>query len=148
MGGNRFTPVRFSVPVDEPDPLERVRQLGTICRRWRAEPALPLTERIADVLSLLPAQATTALLASMMYGVDFVATNVPGVDRRCFIAGAEVLREFAFAPLAGAAVNFSLVSHAGTACIGVNMDEAAVLEPDLLMACLRDSFDEVTARGE
>ena len=64
------------------------------------------------------------------------------------IAGAEVLRQFAFAPLAGAAVNFALVSHAGTACVGVNMDEAAVSDPDLLMACVRDSFDEVTATGE
>ena len=148
VGGNLFTPVRFTVPVDEPDPRERVRQLGALCRRWRTEPALPLTETIADVLSRLPNRATTAVLASMMYGVDFVATNVPGIDRRCYIAGAEVLRQFAFAPLAGAAVNFSLVSHAGTACVGVNMDEAAVSEPDILMACLRDSFDEVIAAGE
>lgn len=147
-GGNRFTPVRFAVPVDEPDPRERVRQLGELCRRWRNEPALPLTDTIADVLSRLPGRATTAVLGSMMYGVDFVATNVPGIDRPCYIAGAEVLRQFAFAPLAGAAVNFALVSHAGTACIGVNMDEAAVSDPDLLMACVRDSFDEVTATRE
>ena len=147
-GGNHFTPVRFTVPVDEPDPRERIRQLGELCRQWRHEPALPFTETIADVLSRLPARATTAVLGSMMYGVDFVATNVPGIDRPCYIAGAEVLRQFAFAPLAGAAVNFALVSHAGTACVGVNMDEAAVSEPDLLMACVRDSFDEVTATTE
>lgn len=146
VAGNRFTPVRFVVPVDEPDPRERARQIGALCRQWRAEPALPLTETIADVLSRLPSQATTAVLGSMLYGVDFVATNVPGVDRRCYIAGAEVLRQFAFAPLSGAAVNFSLVSHAGTACIGVNMDEAAVPEPEMLMACLRDSFDELTSQ--
>ena len=148
LGGNLFAPVRFTVPVDEPEPLERARQLGALCRRWRTEPALPLTDTIAGVLSRLPNRATTAVLASMMYGVDFVATNVPGIDRRCYIAGAEVLRQFAFAPLAGAAVNFSLLSHAGTACIGVNMDGAAVSEPDILMACLRDSFDEVIAAGE
>lgn len=146
VGGNRFTPVRFVVPVDEPDPRERARQLGALCRQWRAEPALPLTETIADVLSRLPSQATTAVLGSMLYGVDFVATNVPGIDRRCYIAGAEVLRQFAFAPLSGAAVNFALVSHAGTACIGVNMDEAAVPDTELLMACVSDGFDEVTSQ--
>lgn len=144
VGGNRFTPVRFVVPVDEPDPRKRIRQLGAVCRRWRDEPALPMTENIAVALGRLPTRATTALLASMMYGIDFVATNVPGIDRRCYIAGSELLRQFAFAPLAGAAVNFSLVSHAGTACIGVNMDEASVSDPGLLMACLRDGFDEVT----
>lgn len=145
-GGNRFTPVRFVVPVDEPDPLERARQLGALCRAWRAEPALPLTENIAFFLSRFPRQATTAVFGSMLYGVDFVATNVAGVDRRCYIAGAEVLRQFAFAPPSGAAVNFALVSHVGTACVGVNMDEAAVPEPELLMACLRDGFDEVTSQ--
>lgn len=147
FAGNRWTPVRFVVPVDEPDPARRVRQLGQLSREWRSEPALPLTDGIADVLSRLPDQATTAALGSMMYGVDFVATNVPGVARRCYIAGAEVTRQFAFAPLGGAAVNFALVSHAGTACVGVNTDRAAVADPEVLMACLAEAFAEVAALG-
>ena len=145
VAGNRWTPVRFVVPVDEPDPRKRIRQLGDLCRRWRHEPALPLTEGIADVLSRLPDQATTVALGSMMYGVDFVATNVPGVAKRSYIAGSQVTRQFAFAPLGGAAVNFSLVSHAGTACIGVNTDRVAVPDPELLMDCLRGGFAEVVA---
>ncbi len=147
VAGNRWTPVRFVMPVDEPDPRKRVHQLGELCRRWRQEPALPLTDGIADVLSRLPDQATTAALGSMMYGVDFVATNVPGVAKRCYIAGAEVTRQYAFAPLGGAAVNFALVSHAGTACLGVNTDRAAVSDPELLMDCFQDGFAEVLALG-
>lgn len=144
-GGNRFAPVRFVLPVDEPDAAKRIRQIGRVCRKWRSEPALPWTETIADVLSRLPDRVTTALLGSMMYGVDFVATNVPGVPKACYIAGAAVRRQFAFAPLAGAAVNVSLLSHAGTACIGVNLDEAAVSEPEILMDSLKDGFDEVAS---
>ncbi|HET6965337.1 MAG TPA: wax ester/triacylglycerol synthase domain-containing protein [Acidimicrobiales bacterium] len=145
FGGNRWTPVRFVVPVDEPDPARRIRQVGELCRAWRKEPALPLTDNIADVLSRLPDPATTAVLGSLMYGVDFVATNVPGVARRCYIAGAEVTRQFAFAPLGGSAANFALVSHAGTACIGVNTDRTAVTDPSFLMTCLAEGFSEVTA---
>lgn len=142
-GGNRFTPVRFVVPVGPPDPVLRVRQLGDMCRRWRAEPALPLTEAIAGALSVMPNRLTTSVMGSLMYGVDFVATNVPGVPDRCYLAGARVLSQFAFAPTAGSAVNVALVSHGGTACIGVNTDVSAVPEPDLLVACLADSFGEV-----
>jgi WS/DGAT/MGAT family acyltransferase len=147
-GGNRFTPVRFALPVVELDPAARVRQMGGLCRQWRQEPALPLTDTVATVLSLLPRPATTAVMGSLLKGVDVVATNVRGVPQRCFIAGAELTREFAFAPPSGAALNAALVSHAGTACVGVSMDKSAVPDPDLFMTCLRESFAELVALGE
>lgn len=148
LGGNRFTPVRFVVPVDEQDPARRVRQVGTITRAWRAEPALPLTETVADVLSRLPDQLTQATITGMLYGVDFVATNVPGFPERCYIAGSEVLRQYAFSPLAGAAVNVSLVSHAGTACLGINVDTAAVSDPQLLAECVVQAFAEMRSLAQ
>jgi hypothetical protein len=145
VGGNRFTPIRFVLPIAQPDPEQRVREIGALCRQWREEPALPLTNAIAGVLCSLPPYATTAVMGSMLRGVDFIATNVPGIPKPCHIAGASVLREYAFAPLAGAAINIALVSHAGTACVGVNIDRLAVPDPDVLMACLGDGFSEVAA---
>lgn len=147
LGGNRFTPVRFALPVDEADPVRRIHEVGRVCRQWRHEPALPLTDGIAEGLSRLPAPVTTSIMRRILAGVDFVATNVPGMPDRCYLAGAEVLRLFAFAPLSGAAVNVALLSHAGTACVGVNMDQVAVSRPDLLMACLRDAFAEMASLG-
>ena len=148
LGGNRFTPVRFSLPIAELDPVARVRQVGVECRKASHEPALPLTDAIASVLSVLPPAATTAVMGSLLRGTDAVATNIPGIDRRCYIAGAELLREFAFAPLSGAAINVALMSHAGEACVGVNMDRAAVSDPEVLMTCLGESFAEIVALGE
>jgi hypothetical protein len=146
-GGNRFTPVRFTLPIAERDPGRRIRQVGALCRKWREEPALPLTDAIASVLSQLPPVATTAVMGSLLKGIDMVATNVRGVPRRCYIAGAELLREYAFAPLSGAALNVSLMSHAGTACIGVNMDGAAIADPEVLMTCISEGFDEIVEFG-
>lgn len=148
VGGNHFTPVRFTLPISEQEPLKRVQQIGALCRRWTHEPALPLTDSIATVLSLLPAAVTSTVMGSMLRGTDLVATNVPGVPGRCYMAGAELVSEHAFAPLSGAAVNVSLLSHAGTACIGANMDRAAVGDPDVLMDCLSRGFDEVVALGD
>jgi hypothetical protein len=39
----------------------------------------------------------------------------------------------------------TLLSYAGTCCIGVNMDAAAVSEPEVLMGCLHEGMDEVLA---
>jgi len=147
LGGNKFVPVRFSLPISEPDPIARIRQVQAVSKRWRSEPALPFTEAVAVVLNILPAPLTTAVMGSLLKGVDFVATNVPGVPFRCYIAGAEVTRQFAFAPLSGAAINAALLSHAGVACIGLNMDRQAVTDPDFLMACMSEELDEVTAVG-
>lgn len=40
-----------------------------------------------------------------------------------------------------------MVSHNGTCCIGVNLDLAAVTNPELFAECLRAGFDEVLALG-
>jgi diacylglycerol O-acyltransferase len=147
LGGNRFVPLRFALPVSEADPFARIQHIHELSKRWRSEPALPLTDAIAGILNILPPQVTTAVMQSLLKGVDVVATNVPGVPSRCYIAGAEMTRQFAFAPLSGAAINAALVSHAGMACIGVNMDSVAVPDPDVLMACLSEGIDEVIAIG-
>jgi hypothetical protein len=56
-------------------------------------------------------------------------------------------RYVAFAPTVGTAVNFALLSYNGTCCIGVAMDPAAVPDPDGLIACAREGFEEVLALG-
>lgn len=147
MGGNRFTPVRFPLPVTEVDPRRRLHQVSEICRRWRHEPALPLTDAVAEVLSRLPAPATVAVMRSLLRGTDVVATNVPGLPNRAYVAGAELRREYAFAPVSGAAVNVSLVSHVATACFGINMDRQAVHDPDGLTGCLGESLAELIDLG-
>jgi diacylglycerol O-acyltransferase len=64
-----------------------------------------------------------------------------------YLAGARVDRLYALAPPSGAACNVALLSHCGTCCIGVNVDTAAVPDPDALVEDLRAGFDEVVAAG-
>ena len=56
-----------------------------------------------------------------------------------------MLRKYAFAPPSGAALNVALLSHGGTACIGIVSDTAPVASPSLLTQCLKESFAELTA---
>jgi diacylglycerol O-acyltransferase / wax synthase len=142
-GGNRITLERFTVPVGETDPGTRVRLTGWRCRAARYEEALPLSDSVAGLLNLLP----SGVIGSMLKHVDFLASNVPGVRFPIYLAGAPVSGYYAFGPTTGAAVNVTLVTYRDTCCVGCTIDTAAVPDPDKLIACLRDGFDEVLALG-
>lgn len=147
MGGNRFVPARFAVPAYVRDPKARMAVVGRVAQEWRTEPSLGLTEPLATVLDRLPISVTTALFGGMLKGVDAVVTNVPGVPMRHYLAGAEVEREWAFAPPSGSALSVALLSHVGVGCVGLTIDTASVPDPEVLADCVRRSFDETLAVG-
>jgi hypothetical protein len=143
LGGNHFTPARFLVPLTYDDPEQRMHAVGELSRQARDEPAIHLTDALAGVLNQLPTTVSTALFGAMLKGADFVTSNVPGVPFPVYLAGAELLRNYAFGPLSGSAANITLVSHCGTCCIGVNVDRLAVPDRDAFLQCLDDGFSEV-----
>jgi diacylglycerol O-acyltransferase / wax synthase len=142
-GGNRITLMRFGVPVDAPDPATRIRVLHERATASRAEPAIALTNAIAGMLNLLP----HGLIGGMLKHVDFVASNVPGLGLPIFVGGARVLGFYPFGPTIGAAINVTLLSYCGTCNVGVNSDTGAVPDPDLLLTCLREGFEEILDLG-
>jgi hypothetical protein len=148
VGGNRWVPARLLVPIDERDPAARIELLSPLLKRARTEPALLLSDHAYRLLTRLPAMVATNVSAGLMKGTDFAATNVPGPPIPIFAAGAEVLHMLAFAPKGGAAVNVAMLTYRGTVQLAVNIDLAAIPDPDLLIRCLREGFDEVLAVGE
>jgi len=142
-GGNRITLMRFPVPIGDADVRSRVRTLHDRATASRSEPSIPLTNAIAGLLNLLP----TGVIGSMLKHVDFLASNVPGLDAPIYVGGARVRALYPFGPTIGAALNVTLLSYCGTCNVGVNTDTGAVPDPDALMTCLRDGFEEVLALG-
>jgi WS/DGAT/MGAT family acyltransferase len=145
LGGNHFTPARVMMPAEIADPVDRLAEISGRSRRMRSEPAVGMTEQLATVLNLLPRKAATALMGSMFKGADLVTSNVPGAPFPLYLGGAEIDQIYAFGPLSGTAANVTLLSHSGLCCIGVNVDSAAVPDPELLRAHLRGGFAEILA---
>jgi len=112
-------------------------------RRWRSEPAVGLTPMLATVLDQLPPAAASALLGSMFKGCDVDAVDVPGVTEPAFVGGAAIERMWGFGPPTGAALSITLLSHLGTACIGILADTLAVQEPQRLADALERALDEI-----
>jgi WS/DGAT/MGAT family acyltransferase len=140
-GGNHVTVTRFVVPVDVEDASERIIAMRDAVEVVRGERALDHTETIAGFLNLMP----KGVIGAMLKGVDFLASNVPGVPIPMWLEGQPVERFFPFGPTAGSAVNITLMSYNGVCCMGVNSDSAAVPDPDVLLECLEAGFAEVCA---
>jgi diacylglycerol O-acyltransferase / wax synthase len=140
LAGNKFVPARFTVPVAIEDPVEHMRAIHELVDQQRSEPALGLLEPMSIVLNRLPTTAVTALFGSMIKGMDFTTSNVPGAPIPVYLAGAQLERMFPFGPLAGVAVNVTLLSNLDDVNIGVNSDMAAVPDPEVLLECLDEAF--------
>jgi WS/DGAT/MGAT family acyltransferase len=143
LAGNQFVPARFPVPLDIDDPIKRMSSVRELVEHERAEPALTLTDTIANILNRFPATVTTNLFGAMLKGVDFITTNVPGAPMPVYMAGARIDAQYAFGPMTGAATNIALLSHGDHVYIGITTDPASIPDPDTFVACLRDSFDEI-----
>jgi len=145
LAGNAFVPARFPIPLDEPDPVARMQVLHELVAGQRGEPSLGLVEPLAGLLRRLPTSVSTGLFGAMLKGVDLVVSNVPGAPIPLYTAGSLVESLFAFGPMTGAAANLTLLSYEDRIGVGVNVDPAAVTEPERLIAAFRDGWDEVLA---
>lgn len=145
VAGNQFVPARFPIPLGFDDPAARMKALHALVLGQRGEPSLAFVEPLAGLLRRLPTSLSTGLFGSMLKGVDLVTSNVPGAPIPIYTAGGRVEAMFALGPLTGAAANLTLLSYLDDLHIGVNMDPAAVTEPDRLVASLRAEWDEILA---
>ncbi len=142
--GNQFVPARFPVPVGIDDPLRRMNAIRELVAQQRAEPALALSDPLAGLLNRLPVSATTAVFGSMLKGVDFITSNVPGAPIPVFMAGAAVEAQVALGPMTGSSCNVVLLSYQDDVNLGITMDPAAIADHDVFVDCLREGFAEIT----
>ncbi len=135
-GGNQWAPARLVLEVDlAAHPFAELRKHRHVLQSAIHEPAISFGQVLAAGLLELPPALTTGVVGGMVKGSDIAITDVPGLTESLTIAGSELTRFFPFAPLGGAALNVGLVSHLGIACIGFNIDTAAVAEPERLVRC-------------
>ncbi len=142
---NRFVPARVVLPCDLDRAHEYLARVPALLRRWKHSRALAIDEWLTAVLDRLPDPLVVRVFSGILKGVDVIATDIPGPPVDLFLGGAKLEQLFAFAPTAGAAVNASLVTVAGRPHVGLNVDVAAVPDPDVLLGCLEQGFEDVVA---
>ncbi|MGB0955883.1 MAG: wax ester/triacylglycerol synthase domain-containing protein [Panacagrimonas sp.] len=146
-GGNHFAAGYLSGPIGEADPVKRMQDIGGQVSRLRQEPAMKATMAIMPVLARLPAPMVAKIMGPKMAANDIQMSNVPGIAEDVYMAGAKITHVYPLPPLPGCPAMVAMVSHGEHCCLGINLDRAAVTEPEVMMRCLRESFDEILALG-
>jgi diacylglycerol O-acyltransferase / wax synthase len=145
-GSNAFSLARMLVPTGDMPIAERFQWIQAAAGAARQSTATASLETLAAVAATLPTSLITRLARQQAQTVDFATSNVRGASVPLYVAGAEMLQNYAVGPLAGVAYNLTLLSYNHSLDMGVNIDTAAVTDPDLLRECLEQAFaDLITA---
>jgi diacylglycerol O-acyltransferase len=104
-----------------------------------------LLQQAAKYASLLPTSVVSRIARAQGQSIDFGTSNVKGADFPVFIAGAKLLQNHPFGPLAGAAFNVTLLSYDGNLDMGIHIDHGAVAEPEALREHIEKAFEELFA---
>lgn len=143
-GANAFSLARLLVPTGEMPIDERFRAIHEATSMAREASKTAGLDTIAMVSTALPTSVITRLARQQGQTVDFATSNVKGSPVPVYIAGAQLLEIYPIGPLGGVAFNLTLMSYLGSLDMAVNIDTAAVSEPELLASCLARSFDRLT----
>jgi WS/DGAT/MGAT family acyltransferase len=146
-GGNAFSPSRALVPAGIEDPAERFAAIRERLDVTKKERALGLVDGLAGVMNVLPTSVLVRFARQQVETVDFATSNVKAAPFDLYIAGALIEANYPMGPTGGTAFNITLLSYRGSLDMGINIDLAAVDDPDLLRECLEQAFAELCALG-
>lgn len=144
-GSNAFSLARMLVPTSDMPIAERFTWIQAAAGAARESNATASLETLAAVASTLPTSLITRLARQQSQTIDFATSNVRGAPVPLYIAGAKILENYAVGPLGGVAFNLTLLSYNHSLDMGVNIDAAAVTEPELLRECLEQAFADLVA---
>ena len=146
-GSNAFSLARLVVPTGDMAMAERFRLIHEATTTAREASATAGLETVAAVAATLPTSLVIRLAKAQAQTVDFATSNVRAADFPCYIAGARIMANYPIGPLAGVAFNLTLVSYDGSLDMGMNVDTAAVEDPELLRTCMEGAFAELNRLG-
>ncbi len=145
--GNQWANARVLIPLTPADPRARHAAIKERLAAVRKEPALALTEDLADLAARVPGPVLRRAARQQVATVDFAASNVPGPPMTVYFAGSRLDATYPMGPLGGSALNVTLASYRDRVDLGIVTDTAAVTDPARLLRNLRSSFRELLALG-
>ena len=158
--GNRVSMILVHLPVQEPDPAERLRAIHAETRRAKethGRAGGDVFEHVADVLThvTVPWVLTHVMeLYSSTHAADrlpvlwnLVISNLPGPPVTLYCAGAEVRRVYPLGPVQqGSGLNLTVLSVGDRLCLGAMACQEMVPDPDRIAAAFVDEVRRLRER--
>jgi hypothetical protein len=147
-GGNWFAPIRVEVPTSAEHPGPQFGVIAERLARARSEPALRLTATLASGIGHLPTRLIVPFLQAQADSVDFAVTALPGFPGVRHICEATIEESFPFGPRLGCPMNVSAFGNEDRLDMGIALDPAAIVQPDVLLDCLQTAFTSFVSEGK
>jgi len=142
--GNVATGILVTLPIRLREPLATYREIHRRMEAKKADPATQATPILAEMLSALPRRFVTWMAESTFGNIDFIVTNVPGILVPRYLAGAEIVAAYPFAPVAmRSPVSVALYGYRDTLFIGLDSNETSMPDVDVFKDLIVAAFEEL-----
>lgn len=146
---NAFTPTSIPLPGHGVGTDERIAYINTEIelRRTALREHRDLIGSVSGLAASLPFNLAAGLALDQASRVDIATSNLPGPPIDAYFGGQRIQRWIPVGPVAGTAVNVSLLSYANSVFVGMHIDPAAIPETKLLKNCMRAGFGDLGVRA-
>jgi diacylglycerol O-acyltransferase len=146
--GNVATGLLVPLPIGIDDPVATFREVRRRVEEKKADPAAGATPVLAEALAVLGRQFITWMGEVTSGAVDFIVTNVPGILATRYLAGAEILAAYPFAPVAlKSPASIALYGYRDRLFIGIDADETVMPDVEAFQRMIDAAFAELAAEA-
>jgi WS/DGAT/MGAT family acyltransferase len=146
MIGNVATGLLLPLPIAIDDPLETFSEVHRRVEVAKADPASGATPLLAELLSVFGRRVVGWIGEATFGAVDFIVTNVPGILATRWLAGAEIVAAYPFAPVAlKSPASIALYGYRDSLFIGIDADETVMHDVDAFRASIVEAFEDLAA---
>ncbi len=156
--GNHLSVMLVALPVDEADPVIRLRRVRTGTSGAKEQHGALGAHTLQQIAEIAPGalQSLAARLYTRTRGADrhrpiwnVVVSNVPGPRSRLYCAGARLEAMYPLGPVHEmCGLNVTLFSYAGTVHVGLNADRDLLPDVEAVADAFVDAVEELAEAGE
>ncbi|HEX7409674.1 MAG TPA: wax ester/triacylglycerol synthase domain-containing protein [Candidatus Binatia bacterium] len=144
--GNVATGILVPLPIRLADPLATYREVHKRMEAKKADPLSTASPMLAELLSCLPHALVTWMAEATFGRVDFIITNIPGILMPRYLAGAEIVAAYPFAPVAmKSPVSVALYGYRDRLFVGLNSDDMLMPDIDAFKGMIHEAFERLRA---
>jgi WS/DGAT/MGAT family acyltransferase len=144
--GNHVSSWIVPLPIDEADPLERVRRIHATTQKLKESRQALGVEMIMSAAEFMGTMLLSLGARAASGPINTIVTNVPGPQVPLYMLGAKMQAMYPQVPLLDdMGLGVALMSYDGKLCWGFNGDYELVPDMKDLVAAVKEGFEELQA---
>lgn len=144
--GNQVSSWIVKLPIDRPDPLDRLRDIHAVTRNLKASKQALGVEMMMTMAEWTPSVVLSLGARAASGPINMIVTNVPGPQIPLYLLGSRLLGAFPLVPLLeNTGLGVALFSYDGKLCWGFNGEYELMADMRRFVHAVRESFEELQA---